>query len=834
MKKSVSSKSKSMPKSSLKENKVVQEIAAISLVGFGVLLFLALISFDPRDLDFYYVGEQAQRSTHNFIGPAGAWLAWGLIFPVGLAAFFVPVIMVAGGIFLMQRRQIDLRFKWIWFLVIIISGAGLLQLCKPFLAFVDRYYEASGWPGGAVGLALNDQLLQRFLGEAGAAIILSLIYLSGLVLLFEIRPIELTRKGIAAFLKWQEEQEKARMEAADPLERIDLEKKKLERQEKRLRRKLRKEQKQQSTGEPEQEAGEAAGEELLIKPKRRTVEPTIIDATRGNSADEEAFDPAGKEPEVVVNLRKREPRKRRAAPDKAAAAQAAPATKPALEPEPIGSYRLPSIDMLDVEESDGVTISEEDLKQKMEILVQTLEHFKIPAEPGNITRGATITRYEVYPDVGVRVEKISALKRNIARALKAERVNILAPIPGKDTVGVEVGNSEKTKVSLRSLFESSAWKASKASIPLAVGQDVYGNALVADLADMPHLLIGGSTGSGKSVCINCLLLSLLYTFRPDELKIILVDPKVVELQVYNDLPHLVVPVVTETKKVLTALKWVMKEMDQRYAVMAQAGVRNIKAYNAQRAKEKEAQAAKPAPARDADEELPGMDADPADALPAKLPYVVVIIDELADLMQTSPAEVELAIARLSAKARAAGIHLVLATQTPRAQVVTGVIKTNVPCRIAFQVPSALDSRVILDENGAENLLGKGDLLYLPPGSSKLLRAQGAFVSDEEVAAVVGRIKDQVAPSYHAEIHDKINRSSSEEEDELSDKDEELVARCMEVIKQEKRASTSLLQRRLRIGYTRASWVIDFLESQGILGPKDGAKDREILVNLDEV
>jgi S-DNA-T family DNA segregation ATPase FtsK/SpoIIIE len=420
--------------------------------------------------------------------------------------------------------------------------------------------------------------------------------------------------------------------------------------------------------------------------------------------------------------------------------------------------------------------------------------------------------------------------------MKAEKISILAPIPGKDTVGIEVANTKKAMIVLRDLFESTDWTHTKALLPVAMGKDVYGKVIIDDLSDMPHLLIAGSTGSGKSVCINCLLLSLLYRFSPDDLRIILIDPKVVELQVYNSLPHLVVPVVTDPKKVMLALRWVINEMEKRYRIMAKAGVRNVVAYNEKKKKEKEEQQElnledKESDEEDAEDEEESSSTDDADD-PERLPFIVVIIDELADLMQTTPADVENAIARLSAKARAAGIHLIIATQTPRASVITGVIKTNVPARVAFQVPSALDSRVILDENGAENLLGKGDLLYLRPASSKLLRAQGGFVSEEDVTKVVSFISKQSEPSYEVEIHERINRSTPGEED-ISEKDEELIRRCLEVIRQEKRASTSLLQRRLKIGYGRAAWVMDQLEMRGIVGPKDGAKDREILKDLDE-
>ena len=400
---------------------------------------------------------------------------------------------------------------------------------------------------------------------------------------------------------------------------------------------------------------------------------------------------------------------------------------------------------------------------------------------------------------------------------------------------IEVANASKIKVLLRDLIESPEWTSSTCHLPISLGKDVYGATLVDDLADLPHLLIAGTTGSGKSVCINTLLLSLLYRFSPDDLRLILIDPKVVELQVYNRLPHLVVPVVTEPKKVLLALRWVINEMEKRYRYMAKATVRNIVSFNTRTLVPKRIEALDLAPRLENGDEPETASSLPSneEVLPDRLPYIVVIIDELANLMQVAPAEVENAIALLSAKARAAGIHLVIATQTPRAAVITGVIKTNVPARIAFQVPSGVDSRVILDESGAENLLGKGDLLYLRPGASKLIRAQGAFVTEEEVSRVIDFIAEQSKPFYEQEIHAKLTKPSGGDSD-LSEKDEDLLSRSLEVVKLEKKASTSLLQRRLGVGYGRAAWVIDQFEARGMIGPKDGAKDREILVDLDTV
>ena len=431
------------------------------------------------------------------------------------------------------------------------------------------------------------------------------------------------------------------------------------------------------------------------------------------------------------------------------------------------------------------------------------------------------------------MERICNLERDLARTMKAERINILAPVPGRDTVAIEVANPSKVKVLLRDLIECAEWNSSSAHLPISLGKDVYGATLIDDLADLPHALIAGTTGSGKSVCINTLLLSLLYRFSPDDLRLILIDPKVVELQVYNRLPHLVVPVVTEPKKVLLALRWVTVEMEKRYRYMAKAGVRNIATFNTRVRVPHRVEELDLAPQMENGDPAPPPPISSEEPLPDRLPYIVVIIDELANLMQVAPAEVENAIALLSAKARAAGIHLVIATQTPRAAVITGVIKTNVPARIAFQVPSGVDSRVILDESGAENLLGKGDLLYLRPGASKLIRAQGAFVSDEEVSRVIDFIAAQAKPFYEQEIHAKLTKPSSGDS-ELSEKDEDLLHSALEVVKIEKRASTSLLQRKLGLGYGRAAWVIDQFETRGIIGPRDGAKDREILVDLDTV
>jgi S-DNA-T family DNA segregation ATPase FtsK/SpoIIIE len=411
-----------------------------------------------------------------------------------------------------------------------------------------------------------------------------------------------------------------------------------------------------------------------------------------------------------------------------------------------------------------------------------------------------------------------------------------------------VPNLVKTKVILRDLLESEQWRTSKARIPLALGKDVYGQPIVADLAEMPHLLIAGSTGSGKSVSINAIITSLLYRFSPDQLRFVMIDPKVVELQQYNALPHLVVPVVNDPKKVILALRWVVNEMEKRYQIFARVGVRNIKSFNERpkgrplpksepelplKARKEKVEAGADGFAVEVDEEIV-VPRDNDIVIPEKLSYIVVIIDELADLMLVAPADVEMAIARITQMARAAGIHCIVATQRPSVDVITGVIKANIPARIAFQVAAKVDSRTILDGMGADKLLGKGDMLYLPPGSAKLVRAQGALITDQEINRIVEFIQKQGKPSYELEIHQQLQKAASSfgAEEGPGDEDEGLIQQCIEVIRSEQKASVSLLQRRLRLGYTRAARIMDELENRGIVGPSKGAEPRDILIDLD--
>ncbi len=502
------------------------------------------------------------------------------------------------------------------------------------------------------------------------------------------------------------------------------------------------------------------------------------------------------------------------------------------------NYQFPPLSLLKDQAPASADGSDDEYAKNMADLVRILSEFGVAVNPGEIHVGPVITCYEVVPAPGVRVEKIAGLDKNIALGMRAQSVRILAPIPGKAAVGVEIPNRVPTPVGMREILESEDWSSAKAEIPIALGKDVSGKPLISDLAKMPHLLIAGATGSGKSVCINSIIASIVYRKSPKDLRLIMVDPKVVELKIFNTLPHMLIPVVTEPKKVPSALKWLLGEMEQRYQIFAKVGVRNIAGFNSRK------KSAPPEfPAEDSQSSLDGVDplaADDGLEVPERLPYIVAIIDELADLMMVAPAEIETSIARLAQLARAAGIHLIIATQRPSVNVITGVIKANLPSRIAFQVASQVDSRTILDGKGADTLIGRGDMLFSPPGSSRLVRAQGAFVSDEEVNDFVEFLKKNGPPQYAASVQQQIDRDASADDDSSSSgsddmgDDEDLFNQALDVIKSTKRASTSMIQRRLRIGYNRAARIMDLMEDKGIVGPENGSSPREILKDLDDL
>jgi S-DNA-T family DNA segregation ATPase FtsK/SpoIIIE len=451
---------------------------------------------------------------------------------------------------------------------------------------------------------------------------------------------------------------------------------------------------------------------------------------------------------------------------------------------------------------------------KAEALEKLLAEFNINARVVEAETGPVITMFELELSAGVKVSQISALANDMARALGAGAVRVVAPLRGRHTIGIEVPNSEKEKVRIKDLMQMAPRKTQDMAIPLFLGKDSSGEALVSDLAEMPHLLIAGTTGSGKSVCINSVIAGILLTRRPDEVKMILIDPKMVEMTAFNTIPHLMSPIVTETHQAVQILEWATVKMDERYALLAEARVKNIRGYNSLGTEQIIERFNPSTPEEEA-------------KIPKRLPYIVIIIDELADLMMTAPKEIEAYIVRLAQKSRAVGIHIVLATQRPQATVVTGLIKSNMPTRVGFRVAARMDSRIILDQNGAETLLGEGDMLFLKPGTSDLIRAQGTFVDDREVKRIVKHLKEIAEPQFHPELT-QLNRINATDmpKDEMFDE-------AVRVVLETKRGSVSLLQRRLNVGYARASRMIEMMASLGILGEYKGSQAREVIVTLDE-
>lgn len=480
----------------------------------------------------------------------------------------------------------------------------------------------------------------------------------------------------------------------------------------------------------------------------------------------------------------------------------------------LNEYEFPPVDLLHEPEYGFTDVQERMVKEKAFGLEALLKEFGIEANVVNAEPGPAITMYELELAAGIKVSQITNLSNDIARALGAPSVRVVAPLPGKHTIGIEVPNSQREIVRLKDLIERAGSKSNRMHIPLYLGKDSAGEALISDLASMPHMLIAGTTGSGKSVCINSIITSILMKKRPDEVKLILIDPKMVEMTAFETLPHLMCPIVTETRRAEQILEWATTKMDERYSILSEARVRNISDFNKLGAEEV---------IRRFDPSTPEEEAK----LPKKLTYIVIVVDELADLMMTAGKEIEAYIVRLAQKSRAVGIHLVLATQRPQATVVTGLIKSNMPCRISFRVAGRMDSRIILDQNGGETLLGQGDMLFLRPGTSDLVRSQGAFLDDAEVHAVVDHIKEYAKPSFHPELM-QLNRV-----DMANMKKDDMFDEAVDIVLETKRGSVSLLQRRLGVGYARASRMIEMMASSGILGEYKGSQAREVLLSNDD-
>jgi S-DNA-T family DNA segregation ATPase FtsK/SpoIIIE len=708
-----------------------REITALCLLGLTLLLFLSLLSYHNSDPTIF-TASGGQRAIQNTVGIVGANIAAILLVTVGISAYWLPIFLLLGAIWLFQPREgphpLLLAFGCT---LLILSSSGLATLYWPTLRLWGEPLPGSG---GILGLVL-EKYLQFYLKPMGAYLVLWLLATVAILLATS---ISLARTAIA--LKagltklWQ------------VIQKI--------RNQRQLRR------------EPNLRAPAKAP--LVKKQKEKKAEDH--------------------EPEQAQFR--------------------------FMEAE--GDFRLPSVALLDPPEQSVETPDQESLVMNSRLLEKKLADFGVVGEVTEVSPGPVITMYEFKPAPGIKISKIVSLADDLALALKAASIRIVAPIPKKGTLGIEIPNVSRQQVVIREVVNSSEYRNTQGKLILALGKDTMGKPVVTDLARMPHLLIAGATGTGKSVCLNAITISLLYRATPDEVRLLLIDPKRIELSSYEAIPHLLHPVVTDPKKANTALKWAVAEMERRYELLSLRGVRSIERYNQVLSKEKIPKlrpVSRPmAEEFERDEER-------------SLPYLVIIIDELADLMMVASREVEESIIRLAQMARAAGIHLILATQRPSVDVLTGIIKANIPARISFQVSSRTDSRTILDANGAEALLGAGDMLLLPPGTAKLQRIHGAFASESEIKRLTDFLRKQRKPDYDDTI---LNYAEKSEELDIDDEVDEKYDEAVQIVMETRKASISMLQRRLRVGYNRAARMIEMMERQGLVSETDGIRPREVL------
>lgn len=832
-------------------------VAAILFFVLGILLAVAFLDYAPP--------QSRWITTHptekNLVGLFGAEVSYWTLYWLGVSTWLIPLFLLwFGFVALRNARRLALT-RLVAMMLCVGSFSGLWSMWESF--GVSQYFNQG--TGGQLGRLLYNEAFKETLGVFGSALLLGILYVLSLLFIFSKDITTEIEKIMAAFQAWRErraliraEHEALRREFNEAQAAMKAEGNKSGAKAVTAAYSVSKKtalSKIEDEVEAEKSAASRETAQRLPDPMAEGRVDSIIPLDVAQ-ADETAIKPGRKRP--PLNEPTERSNESAAAPlsdTKDLAAQAGgkfelnivkpeePKKARTFVPPPSDAdYQFPPLSLLREQTPVAPENSEEEHRRNAENLLRILGEFGVQVSLGEIHVGPVITRYEVVPAPGVRVEKIAGLDKNIALGMRAQSVRILAPIPGKAAVGVEVPNQHPTPVGMREILESEDWGAclSKGEIPVALGKDVSGKPIVSDLTKMPHLLIAGATGSGKSVCINSIVASILYSKSPKELRLIMVDPKIVELKVFNTLPHMLIPVVTEPKKVPAALKWLLGEMEQRYQVFAKVGVRNIVGFNNRK---KHAISHEP-PAGVEQPALEGLDPAEDDGLPIpdRLPYIVAIIDELADLMMVAPAEIETSIARLAQLARAAGIHLIIATQRPSVNVITGVIKANLPSRIAFQVASQVDSRTILDTKGADTLIGRGDMLFSPPGSSRLVRAQGAFVSDDEVHEVVNFLKKNGPPLFANDVQAQIDRAAREadedgnaddSDDDMGD-DEDLYRQALDVLRSTRRASTSMIQRRLRIGYNRAARIMDLMEQKGVVGPENGSSPREILVDLDSL
>jgi S-DNA-T family DNA segregation ATPase FtsK/SpoIIIE len=811
---------------------------AVLCLLLGVWLSVAYFHYSPLQRG-WFTNNTTGLQDENLMGTLGTDVARISFIWFGLAAWLLPLFSLwALWIAIRNARRLAVT-RFAGMIVALASACGVGAMIK-LESFRDSQYFPGGQLGGSLGSYIYDTLLADALGLFGSGSLLATVYIVSLFFIFTKDIAAEFEKTLNSYRAWRERRAIAKAERAE------------------LKAKLK-----------AAEARKAANAKPVLAPPPKSIKlarSTQDPFTRPPMGTGTTMPPMEPAPAPAADKTPADPEPKgtgkttpatsstRAPVEPKAGDSAAPVggrfalnivkpeeTKKARANVPQSTddnYQFPPLSLLKEPVKPHADNSEEEHARNAENLLRILSEFGVEVSLGEIHVGPVITRYEVAPAPGVRVEKIAGLDKNIALGMRAQSVRILAPIPGKAAVGVEVPNQHPTPVGMREILEAEDWVGAKAELPIALGKDVSGKPLISDLTKMPHLLIAGATGSGKSVCINSIVSSILYSKSPKDVRLLMVDPKVVELKIFNSLPHMLIPVVTEPKKVPGALKWLLNEMEQRYQMFAKCNVRNVVGFNNRKKLDKPE-----FPPVEQQGALEGVDPstlDDGEPLPERLPYIVAIIDELADLMMVAPAEIETSIARLAQLARAAGIHLIIATQRPSVNVITGVIKANLPSRIAFQVASQVDSRTILDTKGADTLIGRGDMLFSPPGTSRLVRAQGAFVSDDEVMELVEFLKKNGPPVYAADVQAQIDRAASEDDDDtagggedgdLGD-DEELFQQALDVLKSTKRASTSMIQRRLRIGYNRAARIMDLMEDKGIVGPENGSSPREILKDLD--
>jgi len=730
-------------------------ITALEFLGIGLslLLLCSCLSFDIGDWPSRFAYPHNDPSA-NWCGSAGAFCAYYLMYYVGPGVFVILGSVICFLIAKLAHRPTGQPiFRAI--------GLGLVAVAASSSFYCLWPHRSFGFPigsGGVLGIGAA-HFLQSHFASLGTLLLLLAIWVVGILLLAD--NFIVIFAGCFGF-------------AARKIAGVFVP--------------------MWSVAKKAAKSGEVLGE--IWQKLRAKSEPRV--------------------PHNITHVFQSRPEPARIEPLRQAKAASAEARKPdkSYVPPSYENYVLPPLELLAEPEYSFSAVQEKVVKAKASALERLLSEFNINARVVAAETGPVVTMFELELAAGVKVSQISALANDMARALGVGAVRVVAPLPGKHTIGIEVPNSEKEKVRMRSLIELAGNKFGRMEIPLFLGKDSSGEALVSDLARMPHLLIAGTTGSGKSVCINSIITSVLLTKRPDEVKMILIDPKMVEMTAFNTIPHLMCPIVTETQMAVQILEWATVKMDERYSLLAEARVKNVVEYNNLGA-----------------EEIirrfePGSAEEEA-RIAKKLSYIVIIIDELADLMMTAPKEIEAYVVRLAQKSRAVGIHIVLATQRPQATVVTGLIKSNMPTRIGFRVAARLDSRIVLDQNGAETLLGEGDMLFLKPGTSDLVRAQGTFVDEEEIKRIVRHLKEFGEPQFHPELTQlKKFDTSDMVKDELFDE-------AVRVILETQRGSVSLLQRRLNIGYARASRIIEMMASSGILGEYKGSQAREVIMTLDE-